>query len=325
LSSKIVIVLASFNGADFLHQQLDSLIAQTESSWSLLIRDDGSTDKSREIIQYYSNRDDRIHLLTDDRDTTGSALGNFSILLEAAFESGAAYIFCCDQDDVWEPNKLELVVVRLKQLEGIGRVPCLVHHDLAVVDQSLELIADSFAELMRLKPGSASNPQRLISRNEITGCALACNRELLGLALPISDQAVMHDWWLGLFAAFFGSLEFMPQCLVKYRQHDKNAIGAKSFWHGLNPLTNWIDGWHRGNDEFYDTVKQARAFREVLATRVGEQSEDYVRLKLYIALPASTRLQRLQCLRRCGMWRSHWVLNFILIMRMLLLPRATEQ
>lgn len=322
MGSEIVIVLASFNGADFLHQQLDSLIAQTESHWSLLIRDDGSTDNSRDIIQYYSNIDDRIHLLTDDRGTTGSALGNFSILLEAAFEHEAAYIFCCDQDDVWDPKKLELALARLKQLEGQGGTPCLVHHDLAVVNETLEPIADSFTELMRLKPGNAHNPQRLISRNEITGCALACNRELLRLALPISDQAVMHDWWLGLFAAFFGSLEFMPQCLVKYRQHDKNAIGAKSFWHGLNPLTNWIDGWHRGNDEFFDTVKQARAFREVLAARVGEHSEDYVRLNLYIALPASTRLQRLKCLRRCGMWRSHWLLNFILVMRMLLLPRA---
>jgi hypothetical protein len=226
---------------------------------------------------------------------------------------------------VWEPNKLELVLARLKQLEGEGGSPCLIHHDLAVVNETLEPITASFADLMRLKPGNSSNPQRLVSRNEITGCALACNRALLGIALPISDQAVMHDWWLGLFAAFFGSLEFMPQRLVKYRQHDKNAIGAKSFWHGLNPMTNWIDGWHRGNDEFFDTVKQAIAFQEILADRVEEHSEDYHRLKLYIALPATSRLRRLQCLHRCGLWRSHWVLNVILVMRMLLLPRVTEQ
>jgi hypothetical protein len=325
LASKVIIVLASFNGADYLRDQLDSLLAQTESRWTLLVRDDGSTDNSRKIIQHYSRKDERIHLLIDDRGTTDSALGNFSILLEAALENGAAYIFCCDQDDVWEPNKLELVLARLKQLAGGGGSPCLIHHDLVVVNKSLEPIAASFAELMRLKPGNSSNPQRLISRNEITGCALACNRALLEIALPISDQAVMHDWWLGLFAAFFGRLEFLPQCLVKYRQHSKNVIGAKSLWHGLNPMTNWIDGWQRGNDEFFDTVKQAIAFQDVLANWAGEHSEEYHRLKLYIALPAASRLRRLQSLRRSGLWRSHWVLNVILVMRMLLLPRVTEQ
>ncbi len=322
--SNTIIILASFNGADFLHQQLDSLIAQTETQWNLLIRDDGSTDNSLEIIRYYSQRDERIKLLSDRHGKTGSALGNFAILLEAAFEHGAAYIFCCDQDDVWEPDKLELVLVRLRQLEGKGGTPSLVHHDLAVVSASLEAVASSFVESMRMQPGDQRNPQRLISRNEITGCALACNRALLELALPVSDQAVMHDWWLGLHAAFFGRLAFLPERLVKYRQHSKNTIGAKSFWQGLNPLTNWVDGWHRGNKEFLDTVKQAGAFREVLAAQLGEHSEDYVRLRLYIALPAATRWQRFHCLRRCDLWRSHWLLNTILVLRMLLLPRTSE-
>jgi rhamnosyltransferase len=174
-----------------------------------------------------------------------------------------------------------------------------------------------------MKPSDQHNPQRLVSRNEVTGCAMACNRALLEISLPVSGQAVMHDWWLGLHAAFFGRLAYMPQRLLKYRQHRKNAIGAKSFWHGLNPLTNWVDGWHRGNDEFLATVEQAKAFREVLVLRLGEHSEDYVRLKLYISLSSATRQQRLRALRRCGMWRSHWLLNIVLVARMILLPRDT--
>ena len=325
MNSNTIIVLASYNGEQFLHQQLDSLIAQTETQWSLLIRDDDSTDNTPGIIRQYSQKDERIHFLSDNRGLTGSALGNFSKLLEAAFESEAAYIFCCDQDDIWEPNKLELVLARLKQLEGEGRVPSLVHHDLTVVDDSLKLLTGSFVELMGIRPGDQSNPQRLISRNEITGCALACNRTLLRLALPVSDQAVMHDWWLGLHAAFFGRLAFMPQRFVKYRQHAKNTIGAKSFWHGLNPLTNWVKGWHRGNQEFLSTVRQARAFRRTLVAQMGERSQEYVRLNLYIALPEATRRQRFQCLPSCGLWRSHWFLNIILVMRMFLLPRTSEQ
>jgi len=324
LDSHLIIVLASFNGAEFLSQQLDSLIAQTETQWDLLIRDDGSTDHSLDIIRRYSQKDQRINLLSDKHGETGSAMGNFSILLEAALKQGATHVFCCDQDDVWDPDKLELVLARLKQLEGEGRIASLVHHDLAVVNETLKPLSRSFVRLMRMNPGDQRNPQRLISRNEITGCAMACNRALLELALPISDQAVMHDWWLGLHAAFFGRLAYMPKRLVKYRQHGKNMIGAKSFWHGLNPLTNWIDGWHRGNDEFFATVKQAMVFRQVLVAQLGEHSEDYVRLRLYIALPAATRWRRFRSLRRCGVWRSYGLLNVILVVRMLLLPKASE-
>jgi len=325
LNTDTLIVLATFNGADYLHQQLDSLLAQTESDWNLLIRDDGSTDATLAIIQQYVQKDRRIELLTDNRGAAaGSALGNFAILLGAALNKGADYIFCCDQDDIWDPRKLGLVLGRLKQLEGKSRAPSLVHHDLAVVSDDLDPIADSFISLMNISPGDQLNPQRLISRNEITGCAMACNHALLKLAVPVPGQAVMHDWWLGLFAGFFGRLAFMPQQLVKYRQHDNNAIGAKSFWHGLNPFTNWYRGWCRGNDEFVSTVVQARAFREVLASSLVADNEDLTLIGRYTGLQSAPRWQRLCCLRSCGLWRSHWLLNVVLILRMLLLPRERE-
>jgi len=323
LNSRPVILLASFNGAGFLCAQLDSLIVQTESNWDLLIRDDGSTDDTLEIIQDYSSRDGRIHVLPGNGGSAGSALGNFSILLAAALESGAEYVFCCDQDDVWEPNKLELVLARLQRLENGSDAPCLVHHDLMVVNENLEPVADSFVELMKLQPGDEHNPQRLISRNEVTDCALACNRALLEIALPVSGQAIMHDWWLAMSAGFFGRLAFMPQKLVKYRQHGKNTIGAKSFWHGLNPFVNWVTGWKRGDEEFLNTVKQATAFRVAMSGRLQRGAGHAAALERYSRLATATRWQRLRTLRLCGLWRSHWVLNAVLVMRMLLLPRGS--
>lgn len=323
MNSKVIIVLATFNGASFLAEQLDSLIAQTKTQWNLLLRDDGSTDDTLQIIRTYAQNDKRFQLLSDEHGPTGSAFGNFAILMDTALTSGAEYIFFCDQDDVWVPEKLTLMLARLQELEGDGKTACLVHHDLTVVGANLETIANSFIEYMRIHPGNESDPQRLISRNEVTGCAMACNRALLEVSLPVSDQAVMHDWWLALCAGFFGRLAFMPQRLVKYRQHQKNAIGAKSFWHGLNPFTNWVKGWHRGNDEFVSTIIQARAFRELMAKRLGENSEDYATLKMYIDLPSATRWQRLRNLRQVGLWRSHWVLNVVLILRVLLLPRES--
>ena len=315
------IILAAYNGADFLAGQLDSLIAQTETRWRLLIRDDASTDGTPDIIRGYMSKDERISLLDAGDDASRSALANFSILLQAAYDQGADYVFCCDQDDVWDPGKLEVMLARLKQLEGEGKLPSLVHHDLEVVDASLRPIAGSFVGMMQLNPSDEHRPQRLVSRNEVTGCAMACNRALLELALPISAQAVMHDWWLALCAAYFGRLAFVPRPLVKYRQHGRNTIGAKSFWHGLNPFTNWIAGWRRGDREFIATVQQARAFKAAMAGRLERGSVAYATLDLYGGMLTATRRQRLNALGQFGLWRDHWLLNIVLVMRMLLLPR----
>jgi glycosyltransferase involved in cell wall biosynthesis len=301
--------------------QLDSLYEQNERQWRLLIRDDGSTDDTLRIIKDYSVNGTTIQLLDREGADHASTISNFGALMNSAYKAGAEYVFCCDQDDVWEPNKIELMLARLKVIEGKNKAPSLVHHDLAVVDESLEPIADSFVEMMQLQPSDEHNPQRLISRNEVTGCAMACNRALLEIALPISEDAVMHDWWLALCAGYFGRLAYLPEKLVKYRQHGANTIGAKSFWHGLNPFTNWIAGWRRGDEEFISTVKQARAFRAAMSDRLESNPEACATLDLYAGLLAATRWQRLKALRKFNLWRSHWFLNVVLVMRMLLLPR----
>ena len=126
---------------------------------------------------------------------------------------------------------------------------------------------------------------------------------------------------VALCAGYFGRLAYLPEKLVKYRQHGDNTIGAKSFWHGLNPFTNWIAGWRRGDEEFISTVKQARAFREVMSDRLEADPEVCATLDLYAGLVAARRWQRLKALREFNLWRSHWFLNVVLVMRMLLLPR----
>lgn len=267
--------------------------------------------------------DQRIQVRVNDEGGSPSTLGNFSALLVTAFEQGAEYVFFCDQDDVWSSDKLTVMLERLKQLEGTKGKACLAHHDLEVVNDSLRTIANSFIGLMQLQPSDEHNPQRLISRNEVTGCAMACNRALLEIALPISEQAIMHDWWLALCAGFFGRLAFVPDKLVKYRQHGENVIGAKPFWHALNPFTNWVTGWHRGDQDFVESVEQAKAFREAMTDRFDEESGAFIALDLYCGLVTATRWQRLKTLRQCGLWRSHWVLNVVIVLRMLLLPRES--
>ena len=91
--SPTFVILATFNGAEFLAEQLDSLIAQYEPNLTLLIRDDGSTDRTLEIAHNYSKKDNRIQILANDRGGSGCAQSNFSTLLETAYVQGADYIF----------------------------------------------------------------------------------------------------------------------------------------------------------------------------------------------------------------------------------------
>ena len=312
--------MATFNGDAYLDEQLESIRAQSLQNWTLLVRDDGSTDKTNQILESFCLKDSRIEKLSDESSARGSALGNFSCLLEAALQLDAEYVFSCDQDDIWDPEKLAKVVAEIEAVESTTQGALLIHHDLAVVGENLEVLNPSFVRMMNLKPGNEVSPQRLISRNEVTGCAMVCNRALLELALPISKDAIMHDWWLALFAGFYGRLHFMPQSLVNYRQHGNNVIGAKSFWHGLNPFTNWLKGWRRGDLEFMDTIRQAEAFKLAIKNK-GLDIEASGVLNLYIELPSATRIQRLKNLRTCNLWRSHWFLNVMLVLRMLLLPR----
>lgn len=321
----VFVILATYNGAEYLTEQLDSIATQTAGSWKTIIRDDHSSDGTPELLRSYSSRDCRFEVIAAaGPGDASSALANFSALFQEAYARGAQYVFCCDQDDVWIADKIVRVMEKLKNLEGYERAPTLVHHDLEVVDKHLVPVAPSFVELMRLCPSDQHHPQRLISRNEVTGCAMACNRALLDIALPIPREAVMHDWWLALCAGFFGRLEFIPEPLVKYRQHGANAIGAKSFWHGLNPFTNWVAGWRRGDEEFVSTVRQARVFLQSMGDRLEENSSSREILELYGGLVAASRWKRLRVLRECGLWRSHWFLNVMLVLRMLMLPRVKD-
>jgi glycosyltransferase involved in cell wall biosynthesis len=312
------IVLATHNGERFLADQLTSVQAQDEDAWTLLIHDDGSTDRTMEIVNRFAARDPRIQLVTVGNDRAGSAARSFGLLFQEAFERGAKYVFSCDQDDIWLPNKLGTLLTEIKHAETTEGAPVLVHHDLTVVNHELERLSESYWKMMHINPGTEDAPARLMSRNEVTGCAMGCNRALLELALPMPKTAIMHDWWLALCAAYFGKLRFTRKCLVHYRQHTENVIGARPFWSGLRP-GSLHKAWARGNRELRETVDQAKSFEELFKNRFTAQGLKGV--DSYATLLEHGRLTRLGKLIRSGAWRKHWFLNATLVVRVLLMGK----
>jgi glycosyltransferase involved in cell wall biosynthesis len=221
------ILLATFNGAKYLPELLQSLEDQTFTDWQLIIRDDGSTDDTRAIIESWTTiLGDKVKVLLKDDEDHG-ACSNFAVLMAA---SKAPYFMLCDQDDVWLPNKIHELHKAARQAEELVGIdtPVLVHSDLIVVDNDLREIHSSFWRYQRLLSESTRNRgELLILQNYVTGCSTLGNSALRQAALPIPKQAVMHDWWLALVAANLGKLIDHPAPTVRYRQHGGNVLGAK--------------------------------------------------------------------------------------------------
>lgn len=218
------VLLATYNGAAYLQELLDSLLAQEFQGWRLLVRDDGSSDNTSAILESQRVRlGNRLTILSDDGGNLGPC-GNFARLLQA---SDADYAMLCDQDDVWLPGKISLTLDRMRQLEAESgkTTPLLVHTDFRVVDENLALLAGSGWRYQKIDPRRTALNQLLV-QNAVTGCTVMVNRALRTSALPMPGEALMHDYWLALVAAAFGRIGSLPVPTVLYRQHGCNQVGA---------------------------------------------------------------------------------------------------
>lgn len=230
--SEATIVLATYNGGPYLASQVESLQLQTEPNWDLLIRDDGSTDDTRAQVETFQRNDERVTLWADDAERLGPAR-SFGRLLREAHSRGARYVFCCDQDDLWQSDKLVRILTAFQQAERDWgpETPVLVHSDARLVDAAGNDVGTTFAK--KVAPPAAADARMLPSfllGNRIPGCTLAVNRPLLDLAIPQPDAVPMHDWWLALLAAAAGRVVWLPDSLVDYRQHGGNSVGAPGLW-----------------------------------------------------------------------------------------------
>jgi len=258
----IDIVLATYNGEKHIAEQIMSIqqsVHYIELISRLIIIDDGSNDNTIAIVQSFANQDNKIEIHVNQSGKNG-AKHNFCAGLNL---STAEYVMLCDQDDFWHPDKIQLSLLRIKQLEGIfHNQPLLVFTDKEIVDEQLNLIKDSDYLLSKLSKEWHKKTERLLQRNVVSGCTTIVNRNLLKIALPIPEQAFMHDWWLALVASYHGQVSLIDKPLMKYRQHENNAIGAnqRTF---VSMLLNAPSHLSTFKNNFNKAMKQAEYFTEI--------------------------------------------------------------
>jgi rhamnosyltransferase len=267
--------MATFNGDRFIAEQIESIRQQTMGLWKMIIRDDGSTDNTKNAIRKFCAIDNRIHLLEDDRGCLGPA-GNFNRLMKSGQQNHESYIAFADQDDVWHDDKLKVQLKDIADLEEqYGKhIPLLVHSDLEVVNESLCPIHPSFARYQNIRYPETQDIRTLIVQNVAVGNTILINRPLLDLAVPIPAAAYMHDWWLALCAALFGRLSYNPRQLTRYRIHSHNVTGPVGFRRAINPMGgSLLERLKKMNRIFIASLQQANALRERINSRLTDLPE----------------------------------------------------
>lgn len=291
----IDILLATYNGGQFLKEQLDSLLRQTEQDFCVLIQDDGSKDDTPDILaECAAMHPDRIHLVSGPAHEK-SPKGNFMSLLS---KSSSEYVMFSDQDDVWDEEKIGLTMRAMRAGEARYGVDCplLVHTDLRVTDEALRPIAPSFWHYQKLDGSPALS--RLLAQNSITGCTMMVNRSLAELMMKApAEDMLMHDWWAALCAASMGHILTVDKPYISYRQHGKNQLGAT----GVDVVRDVKKA--AANEEgmrkrLSDTFHQAEAFlcyyQDVLPPGPAET------FRRYGALPQRGKMGRMLGLIRYG-------------------------
>lgn len=300
-TTPISVLLATFNGATYLQQQLDSLAGQTLLPTELIIGDDGSLDETREIVTSFARTSPFPVRVMPTQSSRLGVCNNFARLMG---EARGDYLLFCDQDDIWQPDKIELSLTTLQHLENGGNIPCLVHTDLTVINAAGKMIAPSFWAYQNLDPALSIKLNTALAQNVATGCTMAVNRSLLEAVCPFPPVGpLMHDWWLLLTTlALGGKVGYITQPTVCYRQHAANVVGAKE-WSLSSIPARVLTG-----TETRERIRASQAQAAVLLQRHGYRMSEKNRemVSIYASLATYGPLGRRLKMWRFGIYKSGW-------------------
>lgn len=302
----ITIIMAVYNGQEYIREQLESLKDQTYTEWRLVIRDDRSSDKTAEIVKKFSDEVEQEVIFKVNEKPSGSSKNNFALLINDAKESD--YVMFCDQDDIWKKDKIEITFNKMKQAEErYGRdFPLLVHGDVEVIDENGNINADSMFEMSHINADSKL-PQILI-QNHVTGCTMMCNKKLIaGISeYASSEYIIMHDYLAALYASVFGKIEVIKKPLLSYRQHSGNSVGAKNNNNPVYLLKRLANGRKSYKEAMETSRNQVKFFVEIYRKELAAEKycEEYELMSGYASLGSRAKLYRIMFYKKNHIWKN---------------------
>lgn len=283
---RVQILLSTYQGERYLREQLESYLhLEHFDQCAVLIRDDGSTDGTRTILETYRHLENFTIAYGDNVGITKS----YRWLLEHA-DPSCAYFAFSDQDDVWLPDKLTRAMALLDREDSA--TPLLFASRSRITDSDLT------------PTGASVDPVRGISfynamvQNVLPGHTQVFNRALCTQLLTGNfDAACVIDWWLYLLASGLGKVVYSPAVTVLHRQHGDNAVGyQQGFWKSIRRRLHEV---RQGKGNLISLQLQSffRQYGKQLPAAYGAELEGYLS-----ALPTVTG--RIAYLGRCRLFRQ---------------------
>ncbi len=308
-SNRIDIVLATYNGQNFLMELLTSIVnseSYTDLINKVIITDDNSTDDTKLIVESFKNDKFEFYL----NEGSKGPVGNFESGIKY---SNASFIMFADQDDIWMSDKI--MKFHTKAIKLNSKVPGAVYSDLSVVDEKLVIINKSFFDNESIDFNWGTNLSNLLLQNSSPGCALLVNKATITRSLPFHN-IMMHDWWLLMYSALYSNVIVINEQLVKYRQHSNNAVGAtKSF-----SIISTFNKLKKTNKNFKLTIKQITQFNEHLRDEELKLLDRNTSFKMNFLCELSKQsfIKRVRFLLKPNKLKSSFIRSFITMILLLI-------
>ena len=261
MNSRILVLVSTYNGEKFLSQQLDSILRQQAVNVSIIVRDDGSRDGTIAILETYSSIFPNVSFYQGDN--IGPCMSFFNLLTHA---NNYDYYAFCDQDDVWDSDKLASAITKLEQQPKDQ--PLLYISNLKVVDEQL-----TFCRKAHQKNYNPQNRYSGLVDFYAVGCTEVFNQKAVDLTKAhIRKDCLMHDSWLFMICNFFGCVIYDHEAHINYRQHDRNVVGTNK-----DSLSKLKDSIERAADR---SVQPRLKNAQILMDEFGKglRKEDYCKI-----------------------------------------------
>ncbi len=309
--------MSTYNGEKYLDVQIDSILEQSiskmdEYSLKLVIRDDGSSDATVDILRGYESKyPDIINVIVNDNK---GVVESFFELLHNAPESD--YYAFSDQDDFWLPDKLltAIKIIDEKTVVKDRRVPVLYACAPTLVDEELNPIE---SKIKRDNP--VPGFKNALVENICVGCTEVFNKELYRVVYGRKPEfTVMHDFWMYMVACCFGRVYYDNDSYIKYRQHEDNVLGMKT-----NIIKEYIQRIKLFKGRRRNLSRQMKALTDIYGGIVTGEKMEYVQrskkavnnlvlINKILELRESKRLSdRIYLINKVGLYRQRKADNFI--------------
>ena len=286
----ISVALATYNGEQFIRQQMDSILAQTLSDFEVVICDDCSADSTIQILTEYASADSRIKIFKNEHNLGFKK--NFEKII--SFCKGE-FIALCDQDDIWEPDHLQALV------QEIGSNDCVCGNAL-LIDSKGDSLNCTMREVIpiRILP---QNTEDLFSHevygNIVQGAASMIRQSLVKEILPIPDSVIYHDWWIALNACKNNGCKYVDHIIMKYRRHETSVTNKKNF------------GIATAFSIFFEDTHEKREYYKKIVTMLEELKRKESFSSSLCKIDSAIRFYKALAYRKDFLWRTkHYISNY---------------